>query len=126
MALGGRFRFSKALRLRRRQEFLAVQRRGKRRRGRYLIIIASHRNEPGPTRLGVTVSRKVGPAVIRNRIKRLIREAFRLQQHRLPATLDMVVVAKRNARNATYAEIERELVTGARSLRGVKKRGSPC
>ncbi len=91
-----------------------------------MIIIASHRRESGPTRLGVTVSRKVGSAVIRNRIKRLIREAFRLQRHRLPQTLDLVVVAKRAAREATYAELERELVKGALSLRGVKKRGSRC
>ncbi len=51
---------------------------------------------PG-TRLGVTVTRKVGKAVKRNRIKRLVREAFRRERHALPAGLDMVWVAKRDA-----------------------------
>jgi ribonuclease P protein component len=126
MAPGGRFCFSKALRLRRRREFLAVQRSGKRRRGRFLIIIANRRVETGPTRLGVTVSRKVGSAVVRNRIKRLIREAFRLQRHQLPSGLDLVAVAKRNAPGATLEQIERDLITTTRSLRSGRRRGSPC
>ena len=115
MARVGHFRFSKALRLRQRREFLAVQKQGRRRRCRYLVVIALKKNE-GPTRLGVTVSRKVGIAVVRNRVKRLIREAFRLHQHQIPDKLDLVVVAKREAREATYEEIEHDLLKAARTL----------
>jgi ribonuclease P protein component len=49
------------------------------------------------TRLGMSVSRKVGNAVVRNRWKRRIREAFRLAQHELPAMLDIVVRPKAGA-----------------------------
>jgi ribonuclease P protein component len=69
-------------------------------------------------RLGVTVSRKVGPAVTRNRVKRLIREAFRLNQHQLPTSWDLVVVARREAREASLIEIEQEILKAVRALRG--------
>jgi ribonuclease P protein component len=51
-------------------------------------------NELGHPRLGMSVSRKVGTAVRRNRIRRLIREAFRLLQHDLPQGYDLVVVVR--------------------------------
>lgn len=116
MALPRRLRFGKTLRLRKRWEFLAVQRHGKRLHGRYLVVIASLRDSEESTRLGVTVSRKVGNAVVRNRLKRLIREAFRVQQWVLPKSLDLVVVAKRSAVDATLTEIKRELKGTTRSL----------
>ncbi len=46
-------------------------------------------------RLGITASRKIGPAVLRNRIKRLVREAFRLNQDLVPRQMDYVVVSKK-------------------------------
>lgn len=62
----------------------------------------------GPTRLGISVSKKAGTAVRRNRWKRLIREAFRLQQHRLPPNLDCVVRPRRGAEPDFHA-IQRSL-----------------
>lgn len=121
MPHNGRLGLGKALRLRKRWEFLAVQRHGKRRRGRYVVVIAARREE-GPPRLGVTVSRKVGSAVVRNRIKRLIREAFRLQQHQLPPAMDLVVVARGLSREATLDDIKKELLDAALSL-GRERRG---
>ncbi len=47
-------------------------------------------------RLGIAASKKVGSAVVRNRIKRLVREVFRQNQSRISSDLDVVVVAKRN------------------------------
>jgi ribonuclease P protein component len=98
-----------------------------RRPGRFLVVIVARREE-GPTRLGVTVSRKVGPAVVRNRLKRLVREAFRLHRHELPAGLDLVVVARHGAAEATLDEILREIVKAAGSARrpSAPRREEPC
>jgi ribonuclease P protein component len=58
-----------------------------------------------PTRLGITVTRKIGNAVERNRIKRLVREVFRLHRARLPEGLDLVWVAKQQAAQACFADV---------------------
>lgn len=58
-----------------------------------------------PTRLGITVTRKIGNAVVRNRIKRLVREVFRQNRTRLPEGLDLVWVAKQQAAHARFADV---------------------
>ena len=79
-----------------------------------------------PTRLGVTVTRKVGRAHQRNRIKRLAREVFRQERSHLPAGYDMVLVAKRNALSFTLEELRTDFVALARRLTRLDaKRGSP-
>ncbi|MBV1858982.1 MAG: ribonuclease P protein component [Nannocystaceae bacterium] len=69
-----------------------------------------------PTRLGVTVTRKVGRAHQRNRIKRLAREVFRQERALLPPGYDMVLVAKRNALGFTLEELRTDFVALARRL----------
>jgi ribonuclease P protein component len=56
-----------------------------------VLLMFARRNHPW-TRLGLSVSRKVGGAVVRNRIKRLLRESFRLQQLQIATGLDLVVI----------------------------------
>lgn len=69
-----------------------------------------------PTRLGVTVTRKVGAAHERNRIKRLVREVFRQERSRLPPGYDMVWVAKRNALSFTLEDLRSDFLQLARRL----------
>ena len=59
-----------------------------------LIIVVGHRNDLGRPRLGLSVSKKVGPSVVRNRWKRLIREAFRISQRGLPDGVDLIVIPR--------------------------------
>jgi ribonuclease P protein component len=66
-------------------------------------------NKQGNRRLGITVTKKAGNAVKRNRIKRLIREFFRLNKDLFPAGHDIIVMAKRNMPPLTYQEACREL-----------------
>lgn len=89
----------------------AYQRRCK--AGDGVLLVFAVPNGTGSSRLGLSVSRKVGPAVVRNRIKRLLREAFRLQQHELPRGLDLVVIptAPDQAVLPVYRKSLRKLLT---------------
>ena len=101
-------RLTKAERLRKRREFLAIQRTGRRYYCRLFIVIWASGQNPWP-RLGVTVSRKVGKAVKRNRAKRLIREAFRRNKAILPPATDIVIVASPAMVDASFDEVQAEL-----------------
>jgi ribonuclease P protein component len=103
-------------RLQRRTDFLRCYRRGRRRRGAHLILYA-HPNELGHPRLGITASRKVGKAVVRNRVKRRVREIYRRwsERSRLPS-LDLVVHVQPTARASGFAELTAELTTLLASL----------
>ena len=109
---------SRALRLRNRRQFLRVQRGGTKRHTRHFLVFMSRRaDEPqGPARLGITVTRKVGGAVQRNRIKRLVREAFRHERAAFPAGWDVVFVAKRDATALSFEQARREIRAAARWL----------
>jgi ribonuclease P protein component len=81
------------------------------------LIVYACQNDRGRHRLGLSVSRKVGPAVVRNRWKRLLREAFRLTRHLLPAEpgLDLVLIPRRPA-PPPLEELKRSLPKLVRQL----------
>jgi ribonuclease P protein component len=84
-------------RLSRSAEFDRVLRSGRSHAGRDFVLYVFPRGGEEPARLGLSVSRKVGGAVERNRVKRLLREAFASEVARLPAGSDAVVIARSGA-----------------------------
>jgi ribonuclease P protein component len=99
--------FPKAARVRCRREYLALGKTGRRRHVPHFTLIASPAADHA--RLGITVSRKVGPAVVRNRLKRRLREIFRRHPTRLLPHHDVLVIAKAGAGELRYLAIAREL-----------------
>ncbi len=78
------------------------------------FVLFVRRNDLGHPRLGITVSRKVGKAVVRNRIKRLFREVFRRAQTEVPDSLDVVVNARQGCAGACYDSLRNEFITAVR------------
>jgi ribonuclease P protein component len=108
-----RFRFPAHLRLKSPAEFKAVYDRKKSASDELLIVYARENGLPHP-RLGVSVSRKVGQATVRNRYKRLFREAFRLTRPELPASVDLVLIPRPQAGEPTLDRLKASLVKLAR------------
>ncbi|MCC5831916.1 MAG: ribonuclease P protein component [Chlamydiales bacterium] len=104
-----KFIFPKSSRLLRSREFRLCAKYGIQRTGRFLHLDVRQMTCPG-TKIGLTVSRRYGKAVQRNRFKRLVREAFRLSQHELFASLHISVRPRAAAHKATLSDIRQELL----------------
>ena len=117
-------------RLSRSAEFERVYRQGRSKANRYLVLYAFPREEgsDGGPRLGLSVSRRVGGAVDRTRVKRVLREAFWQEAERLPDGSDYVVVARPDAKGLTEREgeggIRRSLAELVDGLGGARRTGS--
>jgi ribonuclease P protein component len=112
--------FAAVDRLHRSAEFLRLQRNGVRFQSPHFVLYAGNLDrEPSRSRLGVTVSRRIGNAVVRNRVKRRVREIFRkeLRAH-LPVGTSIVVIARTGAGALGCAAISDELAMAARNLKG--------
>jgi ribonuclease P protein component len=109
--------FGRADRLRKAGEFIQLQRRGARYQSGHFVLYGLGGAKDEPSRLGITVSRRVGNAVVRNRLKRRVRECYRLKlRAMLPAGVAMVVIARKGAGDLEWATIDAELIAGAVAL----------
>jgi ribonuclease P protein component len=107
--------FPQKLRLKTPQQFQAVYDLKKSAADARLLLFGAWNNFDHP-RLGVSVSKKVGNAVVRNRYKRLFREAFRLCQHRLPAGIDLIMIPRSAPNEPSLAEMQESLVKLAQQV----------
>jgi len=104
-------RFPPARRLHSRREFLEAYDRGRRFRGRFVILFACPAEGSG-ARIGITVTRKVGPAALRNRLRRRVREIFRRSPAaRSAASCRLVVNVSPRAAGASFSELQTEIET---------------
>jgi ribonuclease P protein component len=100
--------------VRKRAEFDRIQKGGARVSTRSFVLIVAARPDRDPARLGITASRKIGGAVVRNRAKRLVREAFRATAELFPTGIDLVVIVRKPPGAMKAAEVAAE-------WRGAKK-----
>jgi ribonuclease P protein component len=94
--IAGRNAFSKASRILKRTEFLRLSKKNRKVSNRHFVAIFD-RGVEGKTRLGVTVSKRVGNAVVRNQLKRYVREYFRQHRQRIANGIDVNIIAKKEA-----------------------------
>ena len=110
-------------RLRSRADFTAVRDQGRRVQTRHLTVLALS-NALGRDRLGIIASRRLGGAVLRNRVKRRVRELFRLRadrpEHTGCRTLDLVVIPRREVATAPFTDLAAEFGGALGRLRGMR------
>lgn len=99
----------KVPKIKRNQEFQAIFRNGKIWSNEIAVLYLVRNAHEAPPRLGVCVSKKLGKATVRNRIKRLITEVCRLRWARVKAGISVIVLARRGALEKPYREVERSL-----------------
>ena len=87
------------------EEFKYIYKYGKSYANKYLVMYVSDR-DTSVSRIGISVSKKVGNSVVRHRLTRLLREIFRLNEYRMNENKDIVLVARVNAKNCDYRELE--------------------
>jgi ribonuclease P protein component len=114
MSPAGSFSFPKTHRLTHRSQYERVKRDGVTRRADLLMLNTAPVENCGPWRAGFVTSRRVGGAVVRNRIRRHLREIVRRHQHELREGFWFVVVARQEAATASYRELEHEWLRLAR------------
>ena len=96
---------------------MRVQKDGAAVRTPHFVLLVCRREAEGPSRLGIVTTKKIGVAVVRNRIKRLCRETFRLAPDMLPKNIDLVVIAKEGAGKLGLGDVQAEWTRAAAKLR---------
>ncbi len=99
----------KKYRLRKNIEFKRVYNKGKNYWNRNLILYV-RKNGLEETRLGITITKKIGNAVTRNKIRRRMKEIYRLNHHRVKNGYDLIFIPKKNVVDLSYIELENSLI----------------
>ncbi len=102
------FSFSKADRIRKRSDFIRIGKTGIKRQNKNFILYYS-KGLTEKSRIGITVTKRVGNAAKRNRIKRISREYYRLNRHKINGIWDMSIIAKRESAQTTSNELFQSL-----------------
>lgn len=101
-------------RLRKRSQYLKLYNEGTKVSGRHFYVYFLE-NELDSSRLGITVSRRVGKPVVRNRIKRLLREVFRKHKHLIHPSADLVINATKSSVGVSLSCLEKEFLQAVKS-----------
>ena len=99
----------KKYKIRKNSEFRVVYKKGKSIANRLLVLYV-FRNIKKLNRTGVSVSKKVGKSVIRNKVRRLIKESYRLNNTNLKQGYDLVFIARNSAKNRSFLEIQKSML----------------
>ena len=108
--------YPKSARLLKSKDYLRAYKTGKVRRGRYFQI-HSCQNGSATSRVGISISKRVGKAVQRNLLKRWIREAVRTQKENLPDGLDLVIHVRLSSKELNFDRVQDELLLLLNPLR---------
>jgi ribonuclease P protein component len=99
----------KSERIKKNSQFRFIYSRGKSYSNDKLVLYI-FKNRKSINRIGLSVSKKVGKSVVRNRIKRLIREGYRLNKNMYKKGFDLIFIARAGAKNAKFTDIERSVI----------------
>ncbi len=107
-------RLPSSLRLKASRDFARVREQGQSFPGRYVVLSVLRQTELPRFKFGLVTSRKIGAAVVRNRVRRLLREVIRGQQHLLVDDLHLVIIARWRAPDASLEELRKDWLRTAR------------
>jgi len=102
------FKFTKEERITEPQDFRRVMKLGRRMTSRNFVVFIQ-KNEPRLHRLGIVVKKEIGQATFRNRMKRYVREFFRLHKHQIKGSYDIIIMVRKGCSFDRFPEAEEEL-----------------
>ncbi|MEC7641738.1 MAG: ribonuclease P protein component [Nitrospinota bacterium] len=102
--------FRKSEKLLKYPEFKKILDKGRKKKVGAACMVFWNENPLGRNRCGIIASKKIGPAVARNRAKRKIREVFRLNKHKVGPTLDIVIIAGKESVNLPFSVLEKKIM----------------
>jgi len=116
-----RLRLTRAMRIRQRRDFARLRQTGQRIAVGSLVLNWKELPKNSPSRMAVITTKKLGPAIIRARARRLLRECFRLHQHDLRTPLEMVLVARHGMLGKKLASVKADYLFALRSANLLKE-----